>query len=218
MGDGFVGGADDLDVVGAGMMTNAGTVFEIVLIGMMVTAAWGSLVAAQWRVLVAWLAVAQLGVFGLLWGPWSITQAAAWLVAGWLAAAILGLSQRTAPARPEPFAPGDTLLRVALGVLGVLVALSLAPGALDWFPGADIPRAFGGLTMLVLGLLQVGLSYHPLRVIGGLLVVLGGFGVLYALLEQSLLMTALLAGLEITLALGCGYMMLMWSAAVEEET
>lgn len=188
---------------------SANAVLEVMAVGAMVAAAWSSLLAAQWRVLVAWLAVAQLGVFGLLWGPWPPAQAVAWLVAGWLTAAMLGLSQRTTPASPQAFALGDTVLRFAVGVLGLLVALSLAPQALTWFPGSSLPRAFGGLSMLLLGLMQVGLSQHPLRVTEGLLLVLGGFGVFYALVETSLLLTALLAILEVGVALGYGYITLI---------
>ncbi|HEY57901.1 MAG TPA: hypothetical protein G4O04_05110 [Anaerolineae bacterium] len=195
---------------------NENQVLEVMAAGAMVTAAWGSLVAARWRVLVAWLAVAQLGVFALLLGAWPPAQAAAWLVAGWLTAAILGLSQQAAPAQPESFDLGDTVLRLAVGVLGMLVALSLAPQALSWFPGSSLPRVFGGLTMVLLGLMQVGLSHHPLRVTEGLLLVLGGFGVFYALLETSLLVTALLAVLEIAVALGCGYITLLLAPVGEE--
>lgn len=195
---------------------NENSVLEVMAVGAMVMAAWGSLMAARWRVLVAWLAVAQLGVFGLLLGPWPPAQAVAWLVAGWLTAAILGVSQRTAPMPSDSFDLGDAVLRFAMGGLGMLVALSLAPQALPWVPGSSLPRAFGGLTMLLLGMMQVGLGHHPLRVTEGLLLVLGGFGVFYALLETSLLITALLAALEVTAALGCGYLMLILAAAEEE--
>ena len=216
MGRGLVGLAGDLDEMGVAM--SEPKVVEMMAVGAMVAAAWGSLVGAQWRVLVAWLAVAQVGVFALLWGPWPPAQAVAWLVAGWLTAAMLGLSQRAAPRHPEPFAPGDTLLRLTLGLLAVLVALSLAPKARAWFPGTDLPRSVGGLSMALLGLLQVSLSHHPLRVISGLLIVLGGFSVFYALVEHSLLVTGLLAGFEVVLALGCGYLMLIQATAREEQS
>ncbi len=178
-------------------------------VGGVVAAAWGMLIAARWRLLLGWLAVLQLGVFALLWGRWPLTQAAAWLVASWLATAILGVGQRGADERPEPLTLGDHLLRLTVGGVGVLAALSLAPHADQWIPGTNPLRAFGGLSLLLLGVLQLGLSVHPLRVIVGVLTALGGFLIFYAPLERSLLVTGLLAMLNIGLALIAGYLCLI---------
>jgi len=59
----------------------------------------------------------------------------------------------------------------------------------------------------------VGLrSTRPLWVVGGLLTVLAGFEVWYAVLEQSLLLAGLLALVVIALALAGSYLILQQAA------
>ena len=55
--------------------------------------------------------------------------------------------------------------------------------------------------MIGLGLLQIGLTSHPIRVIIGLLTIISGFEILYAVVEQSALVAGLLAGVTMGLAL-----------------
>jgi len=72
---------------------------------------------------------------------------------------------------------------------------------------------------MLLGLWQVGLhSSDPLWVVTGLLTVLAGFDVLYASLEQSLLLAGLMALVVVGLALAGGYLVAQQesSAALEE--
>ncbi len=182
---------------------------QALAVGAGAAAALGILTASTWRWLLSWLAVLQLALFRLLWGPWPLSQAVAWLVAGWLAIAVLGLGQRSAGVWPRPFFLGDRLFRWAAGILGLLAAFSLSPRLAAWLTPVGNLRAFGSLTLLILGLLHLGLSAHPLRVAVGLLTVLGGFVMVYALLETSLLLTGLLAAVEIALALSGGYLILL---------
>ncbi len=177
-------------------------------VGMGIAAAWGALTAIRWRWMLAWLAVLQLAAFGLIWGPWPLSQAVAWLVASWFSTAMLGWSQRSLPEAAD-WLLGDRILRWAMGALGILVALSLAPALARWLPTTDNVRAWSGLVWLVLGWLHLGLSTEPLRVVTGLLTVLAGFLVLYAPLEASLLVTGLLTMLELGLALAGGYLVLL---------
>jgi hypothetical protein len=55
--------------------------------------------------------------------------------------------------------------------------------------------------LIGLGLLQIGLTSHPIRVIIGLLTIISGFEILYAVVEQSALVAGLLAGVTMGLAL-----------------
>jgi len=61
--------------------------------------------------------------------------------------------------------------------------------------------------LLGVGLLQLGISRSPLRIIIGLLTVLSGFEILYAGVENSTLVTVLLAVVTLGLAIGGAYVL-----------
>ena len=92
---------------------------------------------------------------------------------------------------------------------------SLVPVALRWFLGATHQQTLGGLLLLGLGLLQLGLSQEAIRIVIGVLTVISGFEILYATLEASVLMTGLLAILNIGIAFVGAYLLL---ASYLEET
>jgi hypothetical protein len=57
-----------------------------------------------------------------------------------------------------------------------------------------------------MGLLQLGMTTHPLRVVLGLLTLLSGFEILYAAVEVSVLVTGLLALINLGMALVGSYL------------
>ena len=61
--------------------------------------------------------------------------------------------------------------------------------------------------LIGMGLLHLGISAQPLRIILGLLTVLSGFEIIYAALESSLLVAALLAVVELGLSLTGAYIL-----------
>jgi hypothetical protein len=58
-----------------------------------------------------------------------------------------------------------------------------------------------------LGMLHLGMTIQPFRVILGLLTVLSGFEALYAALESSILVAAMLATVNLGLALVGAYLL-----------
>jgi hypothetical protein len=68
-----------------------------------------------------------------------------------------------------------------------------------------LPVALGGLLLIGLGLLQLGITSDSFQVILGLLTVMGGFEVLYAAVESSVLVTALLVVVNLGLAMAGAY-------------
>jgi hypothetical protein len=60
-----------------------------------------------------------------------------------------------------------------------------------------------------MGLLQLGTSAQPFRVVLGLLTVLAGFEIIYAAVESSTLVAALLAAINLSLALTGAYLLNM---------
>ncbi len=71
----------------------------------------------------------------------------------------------------------------------------------------DTTLRWGSFLLIGFGILQLGLTSHPLRVIIGLLTALSGFEVIYAAIESSNLVTGLLAGVNLGLALAGAYML-----------
>ena len=65
----------------------------------------------------------------------------------------------------------------------------------------------GSLILMGVGMLQLGMTVQPFRVILGLLTVLSGFEALYAALESSILVAAMLSTVNLGLALVGAYLL-----------
>lgn len=156
------------------------------------------------------LALQYVGVFFLVSISWPLEIAVVKLVAGWMSAAILFLaygdsSPSSAKERLTASIPGYYFMGFTALLIG-LAMYSLLPTALRWFLGASPPQVLGGLWLLGLGTLQLSFSRQDTRIIIGLLTVISGFEILYATLEASVLMTGLLALLNIGLASVAAYL------------
>lgn len=164
------------------------------------------------------LALQYVGVFILVSISWPLEIAVVKLVAGWMSAAILFLAFGSSPpsagrGRLIASIPGYYFMGFAAVLIG-LAMYSLLPTALRWFLGASPLQVLGGLWLLGLGTLQLSFSRQDTRIIIGLLTVISGFEILYATLEASVLMTGLLALLNIGLASVGAYLQL--AANLEE--
>jgi hypothetical protein len=181
--------------------------------------AGGILLVRNWRWMTGLLALQYIGVLSLVSISWPVEIAVVKLVAGWMAAAVLFLTYVNIPdsaaemqnklGLPGIFFRGFTALLIGLSMY------SLVPVALRWFLGATHQQTLGGLLLLGLGLLQLGLSREAIRIVIGILTVISGFEILYATLEASVLMTGLLAILNIGIAFVGAYLLL---ASYLEET
>lgn len=172
------------------------------------------LISSDWRLSLVTLSVQYSGVFVLTALSWPVEMAVVKLVAGWMAGAVLGMALLGTPRRDEAAKPGEIssslatlLFRVLAAVSLGLIVLSLAPEAAAWIPGITVAQVFGALTLMGLGLLQLGLTVRPLRVSLGLLTVLSGFEILYAAVESATLVSGLLACVHLGLALVGAYLL-----------
>jgi hypothetical protein len=98
-------------------------------------------------------------------------------------------------------------MRLRAGMV-LVVAFSLATKASGWL-GASLQVTWAGLVMIGMGLLHLGLINRSFRVIIALLTVLGGFEVLYAAVENSTLVAALLVLVNLGLAMAGAYFLVM---------
>ena len=108
------------------------------------------------------------------------------------------------------------LFRFIAAVLVILTMLSVSPAVVGWVPGIAFEPTMGALVLLGMGLLHLGLTTHPLRVIFGLFTVLSGFEILYAAVEVSALVGGLLAVVTLGLALLGAYFFLSTGAEGSE--
>jgi hypothetical protein len=180
-------------------LTNLSTIGFIFL----AVAAGGILLLRDWRWMLAALAVLYIGVFLFVAIYWPVSMAAIKLVVGWMAAAALGISQLNQKETSEEHSwPSGIIFRLLAMGLVILVTLSIASRVVIWLPGnINLPVVEGSIVLMGLGLLHLGMTAQPLRVIVGLLTVLAGFEILFAAVENSILVAGLLASVNLGLAL-----------------
>jgi hypothetical protein len=176
------------------------------LLSVTIATATSLLLSRDWRWGLGFLAAQYIGMFWLVQSHWPISMAAVKLVTGWMACAILGIAQlniHREESRETTWLQGRLFRFLAAGmVLAVSYALSLK--IVPWL-NLDLVVAWGGLALIGLGLLHLGISSEAFRVILALLTVMAGFEVLYASVESSILVAALLVIVNLGLAMAGAY-------------
>ncbi|MGA7194670.1 MAG: hypothetical protein WBW94_13665 [Anaerolineales bacterium] len=176
----------------------------------------GLLLYRDWRWGLGFLAVQYAGMFWLVSQHWPLGMAAAKLVGGWMAAASIGMTLLNLDQQSEPMETYWTQGRIfRLFMIGMAALLAIAAASLieSILPGIEIPVVIGGVLLIAMGLLQLGMTTQVLRVILGLLTTLSGFEILYAAMEGSSLVAALL----VVINLGLGLVGAYWLTASSGE-
>lgn len=169
------------------------------------------LLSRDWRWSILALALQYAGVFILISLSWSIEMSVTKIVAGWMSGAVLGIAMQIAPEswkEAEKFSPSGRLFRLFTAALAGIAVFTLAPLLGKWLPGIQIAQAYGGLILISMGLLHLGLTGQPLRVMLGLLTVLAGIDILYATIESSTLVAGLMAAVDLALSLTGAYLII----------
>lgn len=180
------------------------------------------LITVQWRISILLLVLQYGGVFLLTRQAWPAAMAAAQLIAGWIACLVLALtlaglspaarayeeyhSDSQAAETTFPLKP-SRLFFVLAAILVAVIIYSRLPDIRQWFPGLTPTAAWGGLILIALGILRLGYVDRAFSTFLGLLTMLSGFDVLYAFVQSSLLLTGLLAGIHLSLALAGAYLL-----------
>lgn len=168
------------------------------------------LIVQDWRLILAALSLQYVGVLILTTLSWPIEIAVVKLVTGWMGAALLGVALINNPSsdvyRDADLPRSGMVFRIFAAALVGLVAFTAGGKLVGMIPEIRAAQAYGGIILILMGLLQLGLTNRPLRVIVGLWTVLAGFEVLYAALEQAALVTGLLAVVNLGLALIGAYL------------
>jgi hypothetical protein len=157
------------------------------------------LVGTRIRRMMIALAVLYLGQFLLLINSWSLGLSAVELVAGWMAMAILLASQPSVEPDVQFINRQGTVFRIVAAVVIWLLVYLIAPNV-SLLSSLPIEVTWSALILIGIGLLHLGMTTRPVKVIIGLLTVLAGFEVFYASVENSVLVAGLLAMVTIGLA------------------
>ena len=173
------------------------------------------LLSRDWRVSLAVFSIQYLAVFGLFLSHWPLTMSAAKLVTGWMAAAILGI---TLSDRGD-FLPvqSSRLFKFFLAMVVIGAVLQSTGIVNDWILEAGYPLVLAALTLVALGILQLGMTGEPFRTTLGLLTTLSGFELLSAPLDNSALVAALLAAVTLGIALIGSYLLILKFSAEAAE-
>ncbi len=164
----------------------------------------------NWRWSLGALASQYVGVFWLVAQHWPVGMAAAKLVAGWMATASLAMTLMGEPTKEEPAQslwPQGRAFRFFMIGMVVILTVSVTPRLESSVPGLGYPVIAGGILLVGMGLLHLGTTSQLLRVILGLLTVLAGFEILYAAVEGSILVAALLVVINLALGLVGAYLL-----------
>lgn len=186
------------------------TLIAWIVVGSVLATSAGLLVSRDWRLELGLLGLQYVGVFWLTNQHWPISMAAIKLVTGWMAIAILGitlLNLKDTPDEGEQFWPQGRLFRLfAAGIVTVII-ITAVPRVEGIIPGIGLPVISGSLILMGLGLLHLGMTAQPFSIILGLLTVISGFEALYAALESSVLVAAMLSVVNLGLALVGAYLL-----------
>jgi len=197
-------------------------VLPTIAVGVIVITTTVLLVSENWRYSVLALALQYIGVFLLVAVRWTLEMAVVKLLAGWVAGALLGFvltadeqvsdTVESDLERETHVLPTGKFFRLLASGLLLVIVRAVAEGTLDWVPGIDQMQLYGGLILMGSGVLHLGLTDQPLRVVLGLLTFLSGAEILYSTVETSILVTGLLALVNLSLAFIGAYLMVIHSA------
>jgi hypothetical protein len=170
-----------------------------------------NLVSRDWRLSIGCLALQYVGVFLLVNTSWPFEMAVAKMLAGWMAGVILWVAMSYVPdlwSESEKTIKFGALFRILAAIILALAVTSLVQQSQSWLSSINILILWGSFILIGMGLLQLSLTSHPLRVIIGLLTSLSGFEIIYSAIEASSLVTGLLAIVTLGLALVGAYLLI----------
>jgi hypothetical protein len=181
-----------------------------IVIALVLTTATGILISRDWRLELGLLGLQYVGVLWLTAQHWPLSMATIKVVTGWMAIATMGMTRlnlKDEDEDSEKFWPQGWLFRLFAAGIVTIIVLTTASQVENIIPGIGLPVIYGSLILMGLGMLHLGMTAQPFRVIVGLLTVLSGFEALYAALESSVLVAAMLSIVDLGLALVGAYLL-----------
>jgi hypothetical protein len=178
------------------------------------------ILATDWRINLGALALQYLAMFWLVTRHLPFAMGSAKLITGWMVVAILGMTRlglTNVDDEEESFFSQGQTFRIALMGIVAIVTVGAAPSIESAIPGLGLPVIAGGLLLIGGGIIHLGITTNIMRVILGLLTMLAGFEIIYAAIESAILVTGLLAVVNLGLGVVGSYLMLAGSTPLESE-
>jgi hypothetical protein len=156
-----------------------------------------------WKWSLGYLVFQYLGVFWFVQTSWPFSLAIVKLITGLIVSLILAISQVSTASfsNPETSWPQGRLFRLLAAGLIIITTLAVATQTSTWLGISNILATRASLILMGMGVLQLGISTQPMRIIIALLTLLSGFEILYALVESSALVAAMLVLINLGLSL-----------------
>ena len=131
---------------------------------------------------------------------WSTGLAVIKLISGWMAGAILGSAVKEDSPLFVETSNVEQRFKLIIVLIIWIFSFSITQSIKTILPIPDT-LIWGGVLLIIMGILQIGMSVRPIRIIFGLLTAFSGFEVLYAGVEQSLLVAGFLVIITLGIAL-----------------
>ncbi|HSM25949.1 MAG TPA: hypothetical protein VK856_13885 [Anaerolineaceae bacterium] len=154
-------------------------------------------VSKNWRWNVIVLAIQYVAVFWMILQVWTLGLAVVKLISGWMAGAILGSSLQMENSVTKDDSISEKRFKIVLIIIIWIILYSITPQLQEWLPVPD-NLIIGATILIVTGILQFAITSNPIRVIIGLLTSFSGFEVIYAGIENSIVV----AGFRVIITLG----------------
>jgi hypothetical protein len=154
----------------------------------------------KWRWNILAMASIYVSVFWMVLQVWPIGLAVVKLIAGWMAGAILGSSIKEDSDLLVEDKNVEQRFKLVIVLIIWIFSFSIMQSIKIRLPIPD-PLIWGGVLLIIMGILQIGMSLRPIRIIFGLLTAFSGFEVLYAGVEQSVLVAGFLVIITLGIAL-----------------
>ncbi len=176
---------------------------QLLIMVFIILSSFSNLIIRTWRINIIVLIIQYISVFSLIATLLPPYLAAVKLLTGIMVSAVLGitlLSQKRTTKKLSLTFTSDQPFFFMIGLLVIVLVVILTPGTKNILENsASEPIIISGLTLIGLGLLQLSVSSDPLYITIGLLTFVSGFELIYAIVEVSILLTGLLAGINLGL-------------------
>ncbi len=173
------------------------------------------LVSRDWRISLGALAIQYLAAFWLVTQHLPFAMGSVKLITGWMVIAIIGMTRLSLTNfeqnDQDAFYPRGASFRIILMSIATFVALGATPRIETSIPGLGLPVIAGGLLLIGAGVAHLGVTSDLMRVVLGLLTVLSGFEIIYAAVESAILVTGLLAAVNLGLGVLGSYLLMAGS-------
>lgn len=192
-----------------------------VAVALILATATTILISQDWRISLAALALQYLAAFWLVTRHLPLAMGSVKLIAGWMVVATLGMTRLSLSTLDNQMEDtfwfrGRWFRIILMGIVGLIAAgSSLQIEAV--IPGLGLPVIAGSMILIGAGVVHLGVTSDLLRVTLGLLTLLAGFEILYAALESAILVTGLLAVVNLGLGILGSYLLIAGSFPLESE-